>query len=92
MRRFIARRRPASRRKVRAFSEVLYLMFSEAGASSTYAADEAAAGLLDPNKRMQFTLVEVPTSRGTDYTAVVEMLANISDEDDRVAIIADVSA
>lgn len=72
-------------------AEVLYLVFHDAaGAVKEYAADLAIASqILDPDNRITFSLVEIPTSKGRHFVDVAGLVDSALDDEERSEILAE---
>jgi hypothetical protein len=70
-------------------AEVMYLVFQKvAGSHESYAADlTAAAQILDPDNRIGFTLVEVPTQEGDDFAEIAQLTKAAATADERIELI-----
>jgi hypothetical protein len=72
-------------------AHIIYLAFVESGAGTNdYVNDlRVAARVLDPQKRMHFSVVTVPTTKGDDFHHVVDLLNAEATEEHRVELLAD---
>lgn len=72
-------------------AHVMYLAFRRDGdAGSDYEGDlREAARVLDPQKKMSFSVVTIPTSQGRDFNSVAEFIEAATTDDDRVEVLAD---
>ena len=71
-------------------AEVLYLVFDEKASSSDYAGDLlAAAQVLDPGKRIRFTLLSIPTSHGDDHNEIARLIDAATNDEERIEIVAE---
>ncbi|MGE0400232.1 MAG: hypothetical protein AB7T06_26185 [Kofleriaceae bacterium] len=71
-------------------AHVMYLAFVDPGSNSDYTKDLGiAARVLDPRKRMKFTVVTVPTSKGDDFSDLAELIKAEGTDEDNVELLAD---
>jgi hypothetical protein len=73
------------------FAHVMYLVFAEHRANASEYVNDlgAAARVLDPQKRMQFSVVTVPTAMGDDFNHVAALLEAETADQHRVEVLGD---
>lgn len=72
-------------------AHVMYLVFGrEVEPAHDYEADlREAARALDPEKKMTFSLLRIPTSRGPEFNSIAGLLKTATTDEDRVEVLTD---